>query len=422
VDPRRVAACAPQDLKANAPMELAQRKIVLGITGGIAAYKSCELVRRLREQGALVQAVMTASAHHFLAPASLQALTGMPVLEQLWDDRVPDAMPHIAASRDADAILVAPATANFLAKLASGLCDDLLSAMALARRRPQCKLLLAPAMNVEMWEHPATQRNVEQLRADGAMILGPAQGDQACGEVGLGRMLEPDEIVLDLIAAFQDKCLAGRRVLLTAGPTFEAIDPVRGITNRSSGKMGYALARAAHEAGAEVTLVSGPTALAAPRGVHRIEVQSAMQMLDQVLALVEASDVFIAVAAVADWRPAAPSAVKLKKRVSAAPPTLQLANNPDILASVAALPSPPLCVGFAAESEGLVEYARAKLKAKGVAMIVANLVSEALGADAVELVLVDATATRTLQRASKLEQARRIVAAIAERLATRIAQ
>jgi len=417
-----MAASAPQSVKVNVPMELAERKIVLGVTGGIAAYKSCELVRRLREQGARVQAVMTASAHHFLAPASLQALTGMPVLEELWDDRVPDAMPHIGASRDADAILVAPATANFLAKLASGFCDDLLSAMVLARRRPQCKLLLAPAMNVEMWEHPATQRNVEQLRADGALILGPAQGDQACGEVGLGRMLEPDEILADLIAAFQEKNLLGRRVLLTAGPTFEAIDPVRGITNRSSGKMGYALARAAHEAGAQVTLVSGPTALPVPRGVHRIQVESAMQMLDQVMALVEACDVFIGVAAVADWRPAAPSPAKLKKRASAAPPTLQLANNPDILASVAALASPPLCVGFAAETEGLIEYARAKLKAKGVSMMVANLVSEAIGTDAVELALVDASATRTLPRASKLEQARRIVAAIAERLAMRVAR
>jgi len=406
-------------MKANVVMELADRKIILGVTGGIAAYKSCELVRRLREQGARVQAVMTPSAHRFLGPASLQALTGQPVLEELWDDRTPDGMAHIGASREADAIVVAPATANFLAKLAAGLCDELLSAMVLARRRTQCKLLLAPAMNVEMWDQPATQRNVEQLRADGALLLGPALGDQACGEFGAGRMLEPDEIVAEVVAAFQPKCLAGRRVLLTAGPTFEAIDPVRGITNRSSGKMGYALARAACEAGAEVTLVSGPTALPTPHGVHRIDVESAMQMLDQVLALVESCDVFIGVAAVADWRAATVSAAKLKKRASAAPPVLQLANNPDILASVAALPSPPLCVGFAAESERLVEQARAKLKAKGVAMIVGNSVPQAVGSDAVELVVVDAADARTLPRASKLEQARRIVQAIAERLTTR---
>jgi len=406
-------------MKANVVMELADRKIILGVTGGIAAYKSCELVRRLREQGARVQAVMTPSAHRFLGPASLQALTGQPVLEELWDDRTPDGMAHIGASREADAIVVAPATANFLAKLAAGLCDELLSAMVLARRRTQCKLLLAPAMNVEMWDQPATQRNVEQLRADGALLLGPALGDQACGEFGAGRMLEPDEIVAEVVAAFQPKCLAGRRVLLTAGPTFEAIDPVRGITNRSSGKMGYALARAACEAGAEVTLVSGPTALPTPHGVHRIDVESAMQMLDQVLALVESCDVFIGVAAVADWRAATVSAAKLKKRASAAPPTLQLANNPDILASVAALPSPPLCVGFAAESERLVEQARAKLKAKGVAMIVGNSVPQAVGSDSVELVVVDAADARTLPRASKLEQARRIVQAIAERLTTR---
>jgi len=406
-------------MKANVVMELADRKIILGVTGGIAAYKSCELVRRLREQGARVQAVMTPSAHRFLGPASLQALTGQPVLEELWDDRTPDGMAHIGASREADAIVVAPATANFLAKLAAGLCDELLSAMVLARRRTQCKLLLAPAMNVEMWDQPATQRNVEQLRADGALLLGPALGDQACGEFGAGRMLEPDEIVAEVVAAFQPKCLAGRRVLLTAGPTFEAIDPVRGITNRSSGKMGYALARAACEAGAEVTLVSGPTALPTPHGVHRIDVESAMQMLDQVLALVESCDVFIGVAAVADWRAATVSAAKLKKRASAAPPMLQLANNPDILASVAALPSPPLCVGFAAESERLVEQARAKLKAKGVAMIVGNSVPQAVGSDAVELVVVDAADARTLPRASKFEQARRIVQAIAERLTTR---
>jgi len=397
-------------------MDLANRKIVLGVTGGIAAYKCCELVRRMRDQGARVQAVMTRSAHRFLAPASLQALTGEPVFDDLWDERVADGMAHIALSRDADAILVAPATANFLAKLANGLCDDLLSSLVLARRPEQCRLLLAPAMNVEMWEQPATQRNVERLRLDGALLLGPAHGEQACGETGAGRMLEPDELLAALIAAFQDKCLRGRRVLVTAWPTFEAIDPVRAITNRSSGKMGYALARAACEAGAQVTLVSGPTALPAPFGVHRIGVESAAQMLEQVLAHVRQADVFVAVAAVADWRAAAFSPSKLKRHALAEPPPLQLANNPDILAAVAALPSAPLCVGFAAESERLLEHARGKLATKGVAMVVGNLVQEALGSDEVELVLVEAAQARTLPRAPKLVQARRLVAAIAERL------
>jgi len=248
-------------------MELAGRKIILGITGGIAAYKACELVRRLREQGAQVQAVMTRSAQHFVGAATLQALTGRPVYDDLWDSRVPDGMAHIALSRDADAIVVAPASANFMARIANGLCDDLLSTLVLARRADRCPLLMAPAMNVEMWEQPATRRNVARLIGDGAIVCGPARGDQACGETGAGRMLEPDQIVAEVVAAFQPKLLRGRRVLVTAGPTFEAMDPVRGITNRSSGKMGYALARAAREAGASVTLVSGPTSLPTPSGI-----------------------------------------------------------------------------------------------------------------------------------------------------------
>ncbi len=397
--------------------ELAGRRIVLGITGGIAAYKSCELVRLLRAEGAQVQVVMTSAARQFVGVATLQALSGLPVFDDLWDARCTDGMAHIGLSRDADAILVAPASADFIAKVAGGAGDDLLSTLVLARRREHCRLLLAPAMNVEMWEHPATQRNAAQARADGAWILGPAHGDQACGEVGAGRMLEPAQIVTDCIAAFHDQCLRGRSVLLTAGPTFEPIDPVRGITNRSSGKMGYALARAAREAGAQVTLVSGPTALPAPHGVRVVAVDTAAQMLEQVLAAVDQADVFLAVAAVADWRAAAPSPTKLKKRASAEPPTLQLANNPDILATVAALPSPPLCVGFAAESEKLLEHARAKLSSKGVAMIVANLVQETLGSDAAELLVVDAASAQKLPRADKLAQARRIVALVAARLA-----
>ncbi len=397
-------------------MELADRKIILGVSGGVAAYKAGELVRRLRDEGAQVQAVMTAAARQFIGAATLQALTGQPVHDDLWDVRVPDGMGHIALSRDADAILVAPASADLMARLAHGLCDDLLSTLALARRRERCRLLLAPAMNVEMWEHPATQRNAARLLADGTRILGPARGEQACGETGPGRMLEPAQIVAELVAAFQAPLLRGRRVLISAGPTFEAIDPVRGITNRSSGKMGYALARAAWEAGAEVTLVSGPTALAAPHGVRRIDVLSAQDMLEQVLAQAGAADVFVGVAAVADWRAAHVSTEKLKKRASATPPTLHLANNADILASVAALAAPPLCIGFAAESENVVEHARAKLHAKGVAMIVANQVRDAVGSDEAELTLIDATTTRTLPRAAKLVQARAIVAAIAQRL------
>jgi phosphopantothenoylcysteine decarboxylase/phosphopantothenate--cysteine ligase len=401
-------------------VELENRKIILGISGGVAAYKACELARRLQDEGAQVQAVMTKAAQHFVGVATLQALTGRPVYDDLWDARIADGMAHIALSREADAILVAPASANLMARLANGLCDDLLATLALARRRTQCRLLLAPAMNVEMWQHPATQRNLARLREDGTRILGPARGDQACGETGPGRMLEPDAILAELIAAFQNPVLRGHRVLISAGPTFEPIDPVRGITNRSSGKMGYALARAAWEAGAEVTLVSGPTALAVPHGVRRIDVENAEQMLAQVLALADASDVFIGVAAVADWRAANISAEKLKKRASATPPTLQLANNPDILATIAALPSPPLCIGFAAESEHVLEHARAKLRAKGVAMIVANQVREAVGSDDVELTLIDSEAARTLPRAPKLEQARHIVAAIAQRLSTKV--
>ncbi len=403
-------------------MELADRKIILGITGGIAAYKACELARRLRDQGAQVQAVMTRAAQHFVGAATLQALTGRPVFDDLWDSRVPDGMAHIALSRDADAIVVAPASANFMARIAHGLCDDLLSTLVLARRTQHCPLLLAPAMNVEMWEQPATRRNAAQLVADGAILCGPAHGDQACGETGAGRMLEPEQIVADLVAAFQPRHLQGRRVLVTAGPTFEALDPVRGITNRSSGKMGYALARAAREAGATVTLVSGPTALQAPHGVERIAVDSAAGMLDAVMARVDGADVFIAVAAVADWRAEAVSPAKIKKTAGGAAPTLRLATNPDILATVAALPSPPLCVGFAAESENLVENARAKLASKGATFIVANRVEDALGADEVELVLVDPSAVRTLARAPKLAQARLLIAAIAQRLRTRMEQ
>ncbi|HEY4037293.1 MAG TPA: bifunctional phosphopantothenoylcysteine decarboxylase/phosphopantothenate--cysteine ligase CoaBC, partial [Burkholderiaceae bacterium] len=316
--------------------DLRDRKILLGITGGVAAYKACDLARRLQDQGAQVQAILTRGALHFVTPMMLQALTGRPAYVELWDERLDQAMGHIVLSRDADALLVAPATANFIAKLAQGLCDDLLTSVAVARPRERCQLLVAPAMNVEMWQHPATQRNVRTIEGDGAKILGPASGDQACGEVGSGRLLEPLEIVEEVIAAFQPKHLAGRRVVVTAGPTFEAIDPVRGLTNRSSGKMGYAIARAAREAGAAVTLISGPTALASPRGVTRLDIISARDMYDAVMAQAPGADVFVAVAAVADWRAERPSASKIKKSGASEPVTMRFVPNPDILAAVAA--------------------------------------------------------------------------------------
>jgi phosphopantothenoylcysteine decarboxylase/phosphopantothenate--cysteine ligase len=397
-------------------MQLQGKRIVLGMTGGIAAYKVCELVRRAQDEGAQVTAVMTRAAQQFVTATTMQALTGRPVFTDAWGAEgatVANAMPHIDLSRDAHAIVVAPASAHFIAKVAHGLADDLLSTLALARA---CPLLVAPAMNVEMWGNPATQRNVQQIRADGVHVLGPASGDQACGEVGAGRMLEPHELLDELIAFFQPKLLQDKRVLITAGPTFEPIDPVRGITNLSSGKMGFALARAARDAGAKVTLIAGPTALPTPRGVRRLDVRTAQEMYDDVMAYVDHAQVFIAVAAVADWRVKAPSASKLKK--GKGPPQLDFEPNPDILAAVAALPSPPYCVGFAAESENVIEYARAKLRAKNVPLIVANRAQDAFGADDSELHLVDAQGVVTLANDDKLAQARRIVAEIARRIET----
>jgi phosphopantothenoylcysteine decarboxylase/phosphopantothenate--cysteine ligase len=402
-------------------MELAGRHLVVGMTGGIAAYKVCELVRRLQDEGATVQVVMTAAAQQFVSATTMQALSGRPVAIDQWDHSAADnGMPHITLTRMADAIVVAPATAHFMAKVALGLADDLLSTLVLARDRARTRLVIAPAMNVEMWVNPATQRNLEQLRADGIAILGPAQGDQACGETGFGRMLEPAELLEDIITSFQPKLLAGRRVLLTAGPTFEPIDPVRGITNLSSGKTGFALARAARDAGAEVVLVAGPTQLATPRGVDRVDVISAQQMHDSVLRSLPA-DVFIGVAAVADWRVANASASKIKKTASATPPALQFEPNVDILAAVAARPDAPYCVGFAAESEDVVDNARRKLATKKVPLIIANRAQDAFGADAAELFLIDASGVTALPHADKLAQARRLVAEIATRLTTRAA-
>jgi len=392
--------------------ELKGKHLVLGMSGGIAAYKSAELTRRLQDHGASVQVAMTAAATEFITPVTMQALSGRPVFTSQWDARMDNNMAHIDLTRGAAAILIAPASADFMAKLANGLCDDLLSTLCLAR---DCPLLVAPAMNRQMWAHPATQRNVARLRADGVSILGPASGDQACGEIGLGRMLEPNDIVDEVIAFFQPKVLSGKRVLVTAGPTFEPIDPVRGITNSSSGKMGYAIARAARDAGAEVILVSGPTALAGPARVRRVNVQSARDMLDAVMAEVAAAQIFISVAAVADWRVASPSERKLKKDGDGAP-ALEFVQNPDILATVAHLPNAPYCVGFAAETEDLDRLAEAKRQKKGIPLLVGNLAQSALGADDNTLVLYDAQGVERLARADKLSLARQLVGAIARRM------
>ncbi|HUW37346.1 MAG TPA: bifunctional phosphopantothenoylcysteine decarboxylase/phosphopantothenate--cysteine ligase CoaBC [Rhodocyclaceae bacterium] len=385
--------------------EFSARRIVLGVTGGVAAYKAAELARLLVKGGADVDVVLTAAGSHFVGPATFQALTGRPVWGDLWDARAPGGMAHIALSRGADAILVAPASADFLAKLVHGLADDLLATLCLAR---ECPLLAAPAMNRQMWEQAPTRRNARQLIDDGVVLLGPDVGSQACGEVGPGRMLEPEAICEELAAFFQPKLLAGRRVLLTAGPTFEPIDPVRGLTNASSGKMGFALARACREAGAAVTLVAGPVALATPRGVTRIDVESAAQMREAVLRELPAQDLFIAVAAVADYRPAIAHADKIKK--SGGTMTLELTQNPDILAEVAALPNAPFCVGFAAESRNLAEYAESKRVAKRLPLVVGNLIQDGLGGDANSVILFDADGSHPLPAGEKLAVARAIVA------------
>ena len=395
---------------------LAGRHIVLGLSGGIACYKAAELTRALVKAGATVQVVMTAAAEQFITAVTLQALSNRPVYASQWDPRAPNNMAHINLTREADAVLVAPASADFVAKLLHGRADDLLSLLCLARPIERCPLLVAPAMNREMWAHPATQRNFAQLRADGATVLGPAAGDQACGEIGDGRMLEPDELLDELIAFFQPKALLGKKVLITAGPTFEPIDPVRGITNLSSGKMGFAIARAAADAGAHVTLVAGPVHLATPRHVKRIDVRTAQQMYDAVLPAAPRHDVFIATAAVADWRPATLADQKIKKNGSKAVPSFELTENADILAAVAKLPDRPYCVGFAAESHDLLRHAREKRVRKNVPLIVGNLGPATFGQDDNALTLVDANGHRELPRADKLTLARALVAEIAARL------
>jgi phosphopantothenoylcysteine decarboxylase/phosphopantothenate--cysteine ligase len=400
-------------------MDLAGKKIVLGLTGGIACYKAAEFARALIKAGASVQVVMTAAATHFITPVTMQGLSGKPVFTDQWDARIGNNMPHIDLTRDADAIVIVPCSADFIFKLAHGACDDLLSTLCVARPA-MLPLLVAPAMNVEMWQNAATQRNLAQLLADGIQLLGPDAGEQACGEVGMGRMLEAHELLTEVIASFQPKLLKGKRLLLTAGPTFEPIDPVRGITNLSSGKMGYAVARAAYEAGAEVTLVSGPTALATPYGVRRISVQTAQQMHDIVMAQLAGADsradIFVAVAAVADWRVANASPQKLKKNADGSAPELVFEQNPDILAAVAALPKAPYCVGFAAESENLLQYGEAKRLRKNVPLLVGNIGHDTFGKDDNQLVLFDASGHTNLPRAGKQQLARQLIAAIADRL------
>ncbi|CAB3728689.1 bifunctional phosphopantothenoylcysteine decarboxylase/phosphopantothenate--cysteine ligase CoaBC [Trinickia soli] len=396
-----------------ATAELEGKHLLLGMTGGIACYKIAELTRLMTKAGATVQVAMTDAATQFITPVTMQALSGRPVFTSQWDARIDNNMPHIDLSRTAHAIVIAPASADFLAKLAHGRADDLLSILCLAR---ECPLLVVPAMNRQMWANPATQRNVAQLRADGVVILGPDAGSQACGEVGEGRMIEPEDAFEAIVSFFQPKLLAGRRVLVTAGPTYEPIDPVRGITNRSSGKMGFALARAAQHAGADVQLIAGPVALPTPWGVERQDVETAQQMHDAVMQSAADSDVFISVAAVADWRVAHASEHKIKKTATQAVPALSFVENPDILATVAKLPNAPYCVGFAAESGDLETNGEQKRIKKNVPLIIGNLGPATFGRDENEVVLFDATGATRLPRADKNALASVLIAEIARRL------
>ena len=386
-------------------------KLVLGITGGIAAYKAAELLRLLVKAGFDVQVVMTTAACQFITPVTMQALSGKPVFIDMWNSSIGNGMPHIELSRNVDAILVAPASADFMAKLVQGRADDLLSTLCLAR---DCPLLVAPAMNKQMWENAATQRNINQLKADGISILGPDSGEQACGEIGLGRMLEAEALLALINAHFTPKLLAGKRILVTAGATLEMIDPVRAITNLSSGKMGYAIAQVAANMGAEVTLVSGASSLSTPIGVTMLKAESADAMYSAVMSNIIKQDIFIAVAAVADYRPVMQQQEKIKKSTSTL--TIELTPNKDILAEVASLPNAPFCVGFAAETENLLEYAEVKRKAKKLPLIVANLASEALGSDENSVTLLDKNGAHPLERAPKLEVARLLLEHVANML------
>ncbi len=396
------------------------KKIVLGLSGGIACYKAAELCRLLIKAGAEVQVVMTEAATQFITPVTMQALSNQTVFASQWDARAPNNMAHINLTRQADLVLVAPASADFMAKLLHGQADDLLSLLCLARPMESCPLVLAPAMNREMWQHPATQRNVAQLHEDGSWVLGVGVGEQACGESGDGRMLEPWEIVQEVARVLTPKTLLGHRVLVSAGPTFEALDPVRGITNRSSGKMGYALASAAWLSGADVTLVSGPVGLECPRGVKRVMVESALEMHAAVESFAKQSDVFIATAAVADWRVKQAAVNKIKKTKDSPTPGFEFIQNPDILASVAGGPRAQAralyCVGFAAETQDVAQQTQEKRLSKGVPLMVGNLGPATFGLDDNELLLVDEVGTSHLPRASKEELAQSLIAHIAKSL------
>mgnify|MGYP003333054262 FL=1 len=400
---------------------LLNKKIVLGISGGIAAYKTPELARLLMQEGASVQVIMTDAAQQFVTPVTMQALTGNPVYTSQWDNSISNNMAHIELSRAADAIVIAPGSADLIAKLSLGLADDLLSTLCLAR---DCPLLIAPAMNKQMWEHAATQRSVERLSKDGVTLLGPASGFQACGEVGMGRMLEPAEIAEQVIAFFQKKPLLGKKVLITAGPTFEAIDPVRGITNHSSGKMGFAIARAALEAGAQVHLIAGPchlpTPLEATGLITRTNVVSAKEMHTATLAASDC-DIFFAVAAVADWGIAKPAKEKIKRNGKEAP-NIEFVANPDILLDVAKTAKTkggkphPYCVGFAAESTNLEKHADEKRKRKGIPMIVGNIGPDTFGSDLNQLLVVDASGSKKIAKAEKLQLARQLIGLVAKKI------
>ena len=395
---------------------IGRKKIVVGITGGIAVYKAAELVRLLIKADYDVQVVMTESAAQFITPVTMQALSGKPVFIGMWDSQVDNGMPHIELSREADAIVIAPCTAEFVAKLLHGRADDLLSTLCLAR---DCPLLIAPAMNKQMWENPATQRNFAQLVADKITVLGPGSGDQACGEVGLGRMLEPNELLACINGFFTPKLLAGKRILITAGATLEMIDPVRAITNLSSGKMGYALAQVAADMGADVTLISGATALNVPKNVKNISATTAENMYQAVMSHVTNQDIFIAVAAVADYTPAKPNAQKIKKSAEnndKSTLNIELVATKDILKDVASLPNAPFCVGFAAESEKLIEYASAKRLAKKLPLMVANDVKTAMGNDVNNVILIDNAGTHILPTADKKTVAHGILAHVAKLL------
>ena len=400
---------------------LLNKKILLGISGGIAAYKTPELARLLIQEGASVQVVMTEAATQFVTPVTMQALTGNPVYTSQWDSSIANNMAHIELSRQADAIVIAPTSADLMAKISLGLADDLLSTLCLAR---DCPLLIAPAMNKQMWEHAATQRSAQRLKDDGVTLLGPASGFQACGEVGMGRMLEPSEIAEQVIAFFQKKSLVGKKVLITAGPTFEAIDPVRGITNHSSGKMGFAIARAAVEAGAQVHLIAGPcgleTPLEATGKIIRTNVTSANEMHVATLSATDC-DVFFAVAAVADWGIAQPAKEKIKRQGKAAP-SIELIANPDILVDVAKTVKTkngkpfPYCVGFAAESTDLESHASEKRKRKGIPMIVGNIGPATFGSDHNELLVIDEAGSKKIAKAEKLQLARQLIQLVAKKI------